>query len=711
MHNYTLVDLLGALRAWALFPIFLIAPGYLAGWSLNLLKFRDKGIEERTLLSVTLSVGLTPAIAALISRIAPLSAVNGLFLGITALFIACLAAERNVLRGQANRGLERGTKILLFAMGAWTVVALGILIDIQIGDRLYLSTSVFDHSIRTAFTRSILKNGIPPVNPLFYPGHAIPLHYYYYWYLLCALPAKLGAIDPRLSVIASCVWAGFALAATIPLYLKYFLGERNRLRSSSLFGIALLLVTGLDLLPTILYLVTPGHVLFAEMEWWDSEIIGSWLSSLLWAPHHIAALVACLSGFLLIWTIEPSSTLGERVKAALIAGLAFASAGGLSIYVAFTFCVFLFLWGIAGAFRRQWTEIGLLATSGLVAILLSIPYLQGLQASGSSSQFAVWGLRWHTGDSLRMAGIQSVALHHIASILEMPLMYLLELGFFFAVGVLRLWQAIRQHRSLSRSEAAAWVMVGSSLFIASFLKSDVILANDLGIRSVLLAQFVLLLWGAPLLAGWSKGDIAQFQGPAGSPVRPWTLRLMLLLGFAATVYQATLMRTYSFVHDNTTGSPDYRMPSKDLGPTVYAIRSAYDEIDRVLPASAVVQANPWIHISFPYPLYSTRRSVTSIPGCGVPFSGKGYEGECHDIQLTMGRAFNSSDWLATKFVDNFCDQFFTDALLVTSYDPIWRSPNSWVWQRTPLFANQFVRVIGCGSRQSHAAARSQDRLP
>ncbi len=693
-------DFLGALLALVLFPVFLFVPGYLAGWGLNLFTFRERDLTERSLLSVALSVCVTPVAAAIMSRFISLNLVIAVFVVLTVVFVGSLVYE---VRGGGN-GLEirwdRTTKLLSVALATWAILAIVLLIDIQIGDRLYLSTSVFDHSFRTAFSRSIVTNGMPPVNPLFAPaGHALPLRYYYYWFLVCALPAKMLGIDPRLTIYASCAWAGLALAAMVPLYLKYFTGDRIQLRRKSLLGIALFLVTGLDLLPTLVYLLGPGHTVFPDMEWWDGAVIGSWASNFLWVPHHIAALVACLMGFLLLWNVSPTASLGDRTKPSAIAALAFASAGGLSIYVSFTFGVFLIGWSLFVLVQRRWAELAMFVAAGISAIVISLPYLKELHMSGSGGQFAVWALRWHTGDSLELLGVHSNLAKDIASVLEMPLMYLLELGFFFVVGVVQLWNAWAQRKALPRFEVALWMMLGASLFIASFLRSSVISANDLGIRSALLMQFVLLLWAVPLVYDWSATHGESLKGAVRSLVRPWTLRLLLVLGVLATVYQVIESRAYGFIHDNRAGSPDYRVPSKDSASTDYAIRDAYEVIDKKLPSNAIVQANPWAHRFYPYPLYASRRAITSVPECGVAFSSVSYERDCNVLQRSMGMAFNRPDWLPTKFVDAFCNRYSIDALLVISDDPIWKSRETWVWQRPTLVANQSVRVVECGRRR------------
>ena len=70
-------------------------------------------------------------------------------------------------------------------------------------------------------------------------------------------------------------------------------------------------VTGLDILPVLvkalLHMPTDG-----DMEWWSAAQVSSWMDSLLWVPHHIAGLVCCLLGFLLVWMSKGTSGLPAR---------------------------------------------------------------------------------------------------------------------------------------------------------------------------------------------------------------------------------------------------------------------------------------------------------------------------------------------------------------------------------------------------------------
>jgi len=48
-------------------------------------------------------------------------------------------------------------------------------------------------------------------------------------------------------------------------------------------------------------------------------------------------------------------------------------------------------------------------------------------------------------------------------------------------------------------------------------------------------------------------------------------------------------------------------------------------------------------------------------------------------------------------LDAVCKQFSIDAVLASSVDPAWEQPDSWVWTRKALYANNSVRLIPCSA--------------
>ena len=130
-------------------------------------------------------------------------------------------------------------------MLAWFLMVQFSLADLQIGHRLYVNYVAYDHSVRVPFVEAAARTGVPPLNPFYGLGKIPVLRYFYYWYVVCALPMRLFGLSAKACLDASVFWSGLGLASIIPLFLKYVLGETDNLRSKSVIGIALLTVTGL----------------------------------------------------------------------------------------------------------------------------------------------------------------------------------------------------------------------------------------------------------------------------------------------------------------------------------------------------------------------------------------------------------------------------------------------------------------------------------
>jgi len=191
---------------------------------------------------------------------------------------------------------------------------------------------------------------------------------------------RLLGLSAKACLNASVFWSGLGLASTIPLFLRYVLGEKKNLRRKSVIGIALLTITGFDLIPYAAMTATL-HMLPADMEWWDSNQVSSWMGSLLWVPHHVAALTACMAGLLVFSSVDEESSLRQCAWVAVLTGLAFASSAGLSVYVTFTFAIFAVLWAVQLLFEKSVKTLITFIAAGAISLLLSWPYLLDLLSS------------------------------------------------------------------------------------------------------------------------------------------------------------------------------------------------------------------------------------------------------------------------------------------------------------------------------------------
>lgn len=709
LQNFFVRDLAGGVAAVLVFPVFLVFPGYLIAWLLNLLRFRNESLTGRLTISIPLSIAFDGVAATLIGRLTSFRTSLYFFEVIAVIFLGLLIWE--FLDPVRRRLLipERGLQVLLTLALGWMLLAFATVLDFQVGNRLYLSVTAYDHCIRSLFARSIVHTGIPPANPLYFPGQTVGLRYYYFWNALCALPALMTGIDARLTMYASTVWCGIGLSAIIALYLKYFVGVTEGLRKKALIGTGLLAVTGLDLFPTFLKWAIPPHIVEADMEWWSPDIVTGWFDSLLWVPNHVGSLIACLMGFLLLFLIEKQETLPRKAILAILAGFAFASAGGYSVYVTFAFALFMGLWALNTLLHRDFGDLGFQALAGAVALVLSLSFLRELQAPASGFAFAAFKVHRfpEIGITLYQLGFNADPYLEFINFLLLPVNYLIEFGFFFAVIIIQ-WKLDRPYRwkNLSRVQQASWLMLSISLFVASFLRSQVINANDLAYRAVLILQFVALLWAVPLVESGFRSERLDAI-VAGLKRRtifysPVFLRTLFIVGILGTTYQLFMLRSYTALSDAgiLNVNPE-RLGA--IGHSTYHYRTAQQALDQLLPAGAKIQANPNGHGNIPRLLYEQRQEVVGGPGCGSAFGGDPYK--CMPMWSRLNKIYNHPKIQDNASLDSLCSDLSIDYLMVNADDDVFNEGKSWVWSRSPVYKDEYLRVIPCGRTKQEQARR------
>ena len=699
MPNFTVADTLGILKACLALLPFMFAPGYVAGWALDLFEFRQRRRILRLILTIPLTIAICPMLSYLLARFFEA--------GLWVFYIGMFAAWALLLGQEARRAtLQPVSKFVWIALGLmalWGVAAIGSLVDLQIGDKLYPPIVAYDHAVRTAMTAALARH-IPPSNP-FFANAGAPLRYHYLWLLFCSLPMKVFHLSPRYVVYSGVVWCGVAFMCTVALGLKFLIGVRTHIERRTLLAVGLLCVTGLDILPT-LYIRFAGPVVLDDMELWNEAQISSWAGSLLWVPHHVAALIACFVAFLLLrhqadaqrWATGP----------VIVAGMAFASAAGMSVYVTFTFAVAVVLWLLALTARKIWLEAAMFVGAGAVALLWALPFLLSLRGPAGGAAFAEFALRPF---SLAVHFTQKIGFNPqtpselaLINLLFLPINYALELGFFLAVGLLRLRQLMRGQVEASANELAAWTLVANSFLIGTFLKSSTTGTNDLGWRCFLPAQLILLLWGATLVHDWWFDGSAVEVHP--TPPRLWvraTLSTLLTLGALGTAYQAFMLRLFPILTDRgVRGGVSWVDVDRQFGKRVYALRSAYEVLDAQLPASAILQTNPVttnnpaaIH-SVLHMLYSGHDFAAATPA-GDPECGTAFGGDprlCALRQQKLKELFERPDG---SDLDATCGEYGIDAVVVESSDRVWQQPASWIWSRSPAVANDYVIAFRCGA--------------
>jgi hypothetical protein len=705
--NFTFLDLIANSTAFFLFPLFIFIPGYVFGWLSDVFGFRKRSLLARFAISTPLSIAVFPIFTYLLwhwSVVAVWVMYGACWIG----FLTLLFHDRHIwLSGLA---ISKTAGILLAIIAGWVVLGMFCLIDMQIGNRLYFPSAAHDYTLRVAFVSSITRTGIPPHNPYFFPGRPLTLRYHYFWFILCSLVDQLGGalVSPRQAMLASILWAGIGLIAVVPLYLRFFQpkGPVN-IERRTLLGVALLSVTGLDILPVILFAWLTPLGLLPTIEWWNNHI-AAWTHAILWVPHHIAGLISCLTGFLVIWYVVRAPGSRNVILAGVIAGLAFASAVGLSIYVTFVFTFFLAIWLIITLFKRNLREAAAICSAGVIALAASAPYLWELLEAGSGQRsgggpFVQLTIRWFSiAEALTLIIWPNGPAWRepLANAILLPLNYYLELGFLFKVGLVQ-WKRMRRGGDFfSQKELCGFTMAVTSIMICTFLTSGTISGNDLGWRGFMVAQFMLLIWGAELC---DEGFLA-FSGRVGPEQRTTmfgdnrrgVLIALIVLGVCGTLYEVCMFRFFPLITDEfPIRRYRYLAPDHKLGKRTYALRQTYEALRTKLPEHAIVQHNPnAVPGDLFFGLYGDRQAAAETAKCGVVFGGD--PALCNGIISPINDLFEKPGAIGVDRIDAVCKTLSIDALVVKDTDKVWADKSGWVWKTQPVIANDYARAFLCG---------------
>jgi hypothetical protein len=709
LSNFTLQDVAGSAVAVVVFALALYFPGYVVGYAANLSGFRKMSFCERSLWAIACSFAVTPIAGYLVGRCVGFDAACGLLVGIALGWLLLLWQD-----GPRFAWSMRETAIACAAV-AWVAFVVFSLVDIQVGHKLYFSVVLEDQTYRVAFTDSVLRTGVPPANPLYFPGHSQPMRYYYFWYVVCAMVARIGHVTARQAFIASSAWAGFGMAAVLALYVRHFLGAVEGVRRQTWIAIALLAVTGADLLPAIgnIFLQT---TLNGDMEWWSNDQISSWADSLLWVPHHVGSLLCCLVAFLLLWMGRSAAGKGHRVGMIAVAAAAVASSFGLSIYVGFGFALLMLAWvaRLIVIRPRSLTLALQVMAAGILGVLLLTPFLTELLSASSSSDSS-----GHTGashlfafsvrrliDPALLTGLpvfaswnsaHPVLLDQAARLLLLLPGLALELGFYGAV--LWFYGRHRKRYPADGPQRTALYLAGCGLLLALFVRSTIIGNNDFGYRVAMLPQFFMLVLAADLLGSWwIEGQDTVVLPTAG---RRRLVYSLIALGIAGTVYQVILLRVFLPLE---AGRPDSGFAS--LPAQVFEARAAFSELDKVASRSAVVEFNPYDphpdtrgDVVTPYAFYAGslvmnagRQMVSSQSRCAAQFGGESQF--CAAIESSTQRLY-ASPAPSAKWAEEYCRQVGADYLAVGEMDPVWSDTSGWAATLPSVASEPGFRIVRC----------------
>jgi hypothetical protein len=704
--NFMVADVVSTAEAVLVFSFVLLVPGYVIARLLGLFGFGERTFLARCAIAVPLSIGICPILTYYLLRFSGVGV--WLFYGAcNAAFFLLLFRDRRTLISGIARPWRLSLRLvyLAFVLG-WGVLATGLLIDLQIGQRLYFPTVAYDYAARSAFTSAISRTGIPPHNPYFFPSQSFNLRYHYFWPMMCSVTQRIlsGQVTSRQAMLAGTIWCGIGLLATVPLYLRFFSAKAAvQLERRMLLAAVLLIVTGLDLLPVLMVESLRWSPL-ACLEWWNNDPVMGWPHAVLWVPHHVTGLIACLMAFLILWSARRAPWNSALIAPALVASVLFASALGMSIYVTLTFATCLMVFVVVSVLRRDRRMAGLICVSGLVGIAVSLPYLLevfakqvGAPGDGSSPaaplQFAV--RHFDILDKLIGVGNSITWETNVVNLLALPLNYSLELGFFFIVAIIQCKRMWRNRHALRDEQISSFVLAATAIVVCTFVRSSVISNNDLGWRGFLIVQFILLMWGAEMLSdgllsprhgAWERGSLKRY-----------IVIVTLFLGAAGSVYELVKIRFYPLQQDTTSVVLyPWLSPDRNLGERTFALREIYDELRHRTSVRAVYQHNPDTNPQdLFHGMYADRQLTAETPACGVVFGGNA--SLCPGMIREVNAIFDDPKVLGSTGIDGACERLSIDVLIVKDTDRVWHDRQSWVWQRTAIVANKYARALVCGA--------------
>jgi hypothetical protein len=700
-------------------PAFLpatLCTGYLTAWFTNLHGFRQRSLVERIFWSVPLSLAVSTIASVLIGKFLSLTAVVVFLLAAAALWLATIGGEWLQLRRAGtkwNIGWDPlgGTALMLAIL--WIVVAVLSLVDLESKHHLFMNVAVLDQAFRIDWTGSVLRSGVPPVNPLYLYKHPAVMRNYYFWYVICAAVAKMAHLPVRAVFVAGSVWAGFFLAALNGLFLKHFLAPGVHLRRQFLRSVLLLMVTGLDIcviLWNLFYFHRPPPF---DFEAWSGDPILSWLDTLFWSPNHIVSLVCCMFAFLLAWMAGKEGGQKRTASVAIIA-VALASAFGLSIYVTFAFFLVMLIWALwqIAVERTPWPAL-LLAAGGAGAIPLLIPYLRELTHTDSKMQGGV-PFAFSVRKTFSPDGLMSSSLFHpfatahphaalnLAKLLLLAPGYAIELGFYLVVFLIYLVPGWRGRTPLSPAQRSLLVIAAATIPFMSFLRSSVLTLNDFGFRSALLLQFPLLLLGSEAITRWSLEDRTRNSGEVSTGLHhstPHLLRsiaaLALVLGTIGVLSQALWFRFIVPIAELAKTRADNGPEPGTISHNAYISSIGYAQLDASIPREAIVQFNPtpqelYLKAADLFGIDHQTAIVSDQQGCGSELGGD--PSGCAPMAAAIDSLFNGATAEQARAT---CHQYSIQYLVTRVYDPAWKDKSSWVWTLDPVVSDDEFRALDC----------------
>lgn len=731
--GYTSRQLLQSCLGLSALPLYFLAPGYLAGFLTNFMQFRSMSIRYRLLWSLPLSTAFALILAVHPwLRLSPRATMIG-FLIIGAGALAVFARD---LRHRLKRPvMVPGARWYIAVLAALLLYCLLAPLSVQIGHRLYEhAASQTDWSIRIQLINACLRNGVAPASPMFaFHGHTVPLHTYFYWYVLCAQLALLTGIAAPSALTASCAGSALALVASMLLYLKYVPVSSRPMRWQAAALALAMSATGLEVLDVVFDLFR--HRLRPDPQLGLFDHAPGFLYTFIWSPHHAAGIACCLTGLLLIFTAT-GKTWRTILAHGVLSAICFAAAAGTSTYVAGIFCLICLAVLIDSAVRGNRALILTMAVATLVSLLLTLPFARQMASSSNGSHVNKSApVHFRLRYNLQASDIISYRVYYRKNLLPpkrpslvsravrsviMLAMLLTDMGFILFVAVLRFLRDWPRRRSLESSERLLWLIFVATALPCFYMSSanETHAANDLAFHAGTILRVVAAFWSVPLLLGYFERH-RRGVALAGWPGRVQAIGVTALaLGLVSQAVQILTNRfAMPLIDADVVPSLPVGQRVPQVGLRYFELREAMDAAGRNTPPNAIVQIYPHDRLDPALLLYTHRQMAASDDGCNLPFGGD--EKECKAMVTQLNELFGGEPYyqgaerspkrLRYNPVKTTAENFFRVcqendlAAIVADYtSPAWQRPGTWIWTLHPVYANSTARVFLCPHEPNEA---------
>lgn len=432
----------------------------------------------------------------------------------------------------ASRAIVDISRAQTFAAITFALIVVAQVVPVRTGADIYWGVAELDWRSRLPTLVAIARDGLPAQNPFFNPGGSAKLFFYYGFFLAPATVVRLLDFEPVTVLLVFTGVTAFVTATFAQMLGNVFTGRRE----GGWVATALLFVTGIDIVPALIFFVRGTPI--ETIEWWNPGQVTALATFPAWVPHHTLASLEALATLFVWWHADRSRD--WRSLTVVSIALLLAGAALTSTYVAlgaFATCGGVLL---RNRFRDGVETKALIRPAAAILLggIAAIPFYVALskldQYGGPSLRLALRPVPFEDVAMQAFAGTLSDGATRfiLRAVLLLPV-YFVEFGFFWLV--IRSWPTAALRRGEAGTLARAIeVAVITAFVIGSTVESVRTWVSDLSIRIFHASQIA--------LAGVGAAYVLEFR--AGKP--SWEARLalsiFLLLGVIGTAYELTISR-------------------------------------------------------------------------------------------------------------------------------------------------------------------------